>query len=61
MDTPTRRRVGAGLLATGGGIALVYAASRVVPKLMRRVMKQMMRSMMAEMMRGEGEFDPPET
>jgi hypothetical protein len=61
MDSPTRRRVGTRPLAAGGGIALAYAASSIIPKLMRRVMKRMMRSMMEEMMRGEGEFTLPET
>jgi hypothetical protein len=67
MDTPTRRRVVTGLLAAGGGVALVYTASRIVPKLMRKLMRGMMRSMMQEMMRGEGGFarrassdNPPE-
>jgi hypothetical protein len=61
MDMQTRKRVGKRLLEAGGGIALAYAASRIVPKLMRRLMRGMMRSMMAEMMRGEGEFKMPET
>jgi hypothetical protein len=56
MDMQTRKWIAVGLLATGGGIALLYAASRIVPKLMRG----MMRSMMREMMSGEGGCEPPE-
>jgi hypothetical protein len=56
MDTQTRKRIAVGLLATGGGIALLLAVSRIVPKMMRG----MMRSMMQEMMSGEGGFNPPE-
>ena len=52
MDARTRKWVAAGLLATGGGIALLLVASRIVPK--------MMRGLMQEMMSGEGGFNPPE-
>jgi hypothetical protein len=56
MDAQTRKWVAAGLLAAGGGIALVLVARRVLPKMMGR----MMRSMMKEMMSGESGFNPPE-
>ena len=52
MDTQTRKWIAGGLLAAGIGIALLYVASRIVPK--------MMRSMMKEMMGGEGECNPAE-
>jgi hypothetical protein len=56
MNTQTRKWVAGGLLAAGVGIALLYAASRIVPKMMRGTM----RSMMKEMMSGEGECNPAE-
>ena len=56
MDTQSRKRIALVLLAVGGGIALLYAASRIVPKMMRGLM----RSMMKEMMGGEGECNPAE-
>ena len=56
MNTQTRKRVALGLLVAGVGIALLCAASRIVPKMMRG----MMRSMMKEMMGGEGECNPAE-
>jgi hypothetical protein len=56
MKPQTRKWIAGGLLAAGVGIALLYAASRIVPKRMRG----MMRSMMKEMMGGEGECNPAE-
>jgi hypothetical protein len=56
MNTQTRKWIAGGLLAAGVGIALLYAASRIVPKMMRG----MMRSMMKEMMGGDGECNPAE-
>ena len=56
MDTQSRKRIALVLLAVGGGIALLYAASRIVPQMMRR----MMRTMMKEMMGGDGEYSPTE-
>jgi hypothetical protein len=56
MDTQSRKRIALGLLAAGGGIVLLYAASRIVQKIMRG----MMRSMMKEMMGGEDGCNPAE-
>lgn len=56
MNTQMRRWVALGLLVAATGTVLLYAASRIVPKLMRK----MMRSMMKEMMSGEGGCNPPE-
>lgn len=56
MNTQTRKWVAVGLLVAGGSTALLYAASHIVPTLMRK----MMRSMMKEMMSGDGGFNPPE-
>jgi hypothetical protein len=52
MDIQTRKWIAAGLLAAGIGIALLVAASRLVPKVMRAMMK--------EMLAGAGECDPAE-
>ena len=56
MKPQTREWIAGGLLVAGVGIALLYVASRIVPKMMRG----MMRSMMKEMMGGEGECNPAE-
>ena len=56
MNTQTRKWIAGGLLAVGVGIGLLYAATRIAPKLMRG----MMRSMMKEMMSAEGECNPAE-
>ena len=56
MNTQSRNWIAGGLLATGIGIALLYAVSRIIPKMMRG----MVRSMMKEMMSGEGGCNPPE-
>ena len=56
MKPQARKWIASGLLAAGIGIALLYAASRIVPKMMRGLM----RSMMKEMMSGESGCNPPE-
>jgi len=56
MKPQTRKWIAGGLLAASIGVALLYAASRIVPKMMRG----MMRSMMREMMDGEGKCNPAE-
>ena len=56
MKPQTRQWLAGGLLAASIGVTLLYAASRIVPKMMRG----MMRSMMKEMMGGEGECNPAE-
>jgi hypothetical protein len=56
MNTQTRKWIAGGLLAAGIGIALLYAASSIVPKMIRGLM----RSMMKEMIGGEGECNPAE-
>jgi hypothetical protein len=60
MDAQTRRWVAVGLLAAGGGIALLIAARQIAPRVMRKMMLRMRQSMMREMMSGESGFDPPE-
>jgi hypothetical protein len=56
MKPQTRKWIAGGLLAASIGVALLYAASRIVPKMMRGIM----RSMMKEMMNGDGECNPAE-
>ena len=60
MDTQTRKWVAAGLLVSAGGITLLVAARRVMPKMMGKMMRGMMQSMMKQMADGEGKFDPQE-
>lgn len=60
MDTQTRKWVAAGLLVTAGGVTLLIAARRAMPKMMGRLMRGMMQSMMKEMAGGEGGIDPQE-
>jgi hypothetical protein len=56
MDMQTRKRLAAGLLAAAVGIAFLFAASRIVPRLMRG----MMQAMMKEMASGKCGGDLPE-
>ncbi len=56
MKPQPRKWIAGSLLAAGIGIALLYVASRIVPKMMRGLM----RSMLKEMMSGEGGCNPPE-
>ena len=60
MNTPTRKWIAAGSLATAGGITLLVIARRVVPRVMGMMMRGMMQSMMQQMTNGKGKFDPEE-
>lgn len=60
MNPQTRTWIAIGLLIVGGGIALLYTASRFVPKMTSKFMRGMMQSMMKEMTNGEGGCNPQE-
>ncbi|MCL4393618.1 MAG: hypothetical protein M1482_02200 [Chloroflexi bacterium] len=54
MNARSRRQIGVALALVASLLGLLYAASRLLPKLMRRMMRSGMQAMMRERMGAGG-------